>query len=90
MLQAQVEDLKSTTSQLRDENMVLRAQTNTSLGQATDGSTLGHKAWAEARQLKTESECKDSLTYKLVSTPELLLGDGCVSRHMVGPSCRPL
>jgi hypothetical protein len=71
MLQAQVEDLTSTISQLRDENMVLRAQANTGLGRATDATTLGHKAWAEAHPLKTESECKDSLICKLVSTPEL-------------------
>ncbi|PNF28010.1 General vesicular transport factor p115 [Cryptotermes secundus] len=64
-LQAQVDDLTSTISQLRDENMVLRAQTNTGLGQTTDGSTLGHKSWAKSHQLKTDSECKDSLTCKL-------------------------
>lgn len=64
-LQAQVEDLTSTIFQLRDENMVLRAQANTGLGQATDATTLGHKTWAEAHRLKTESECKESLVHKL-------------------------
>lgn len=71
-LQAQVEDLTSTISQLRDENMLLRAQANTSLGPVTDGSSVGHETFhmleearAEAHRWKTESEHKDMLIHKL-------------------------
>jgi hypothetical protein len=74
-LQAKVEDLTSTVSQLRDENMLLRAQANTSLGQVTDGSSVGHKTFrmleearAEGHRWKIESEQKDLLIRKLVST----------------------
>jgi hypothetical protein len=78
LLQAHLEDLTSTISQLRDENMVLRAQTNAGLGQATDASTLGHNAFhlTEAHQHKTENELQDSLSCKLVSTAELTLVQG--------------
>jgi hypothetical protein len=86
LLQAQVEDLTSTISQLRDENVVLRAQTNTGLGQATDGSTSGHKAFhlmeeagAETCQLKTGNEHMDSHICKLVSVVEF----NCHSRDCV-------
>ena len=75
MLQLQVEDLTSTISQLRDENMLLRAQANTGLGQVTEGSSVGHETFhmlevarVEAHRWKTESEQKDLLIRKLVST----------------------
>lgn len=71
-LQAQVEDLTSTISQLRDENMLLRAQANTGLGQVTNSSSVGHttfhmleEARAEAHRWKTESEQKELLIHKL-------------------------
>jgi len=63
--------------------MLLRAQANTGLGQATDGSSVGHEAFhmleearAEAQRWKTESEHKDSLICRLVSivTDRALLG----------------
>ena len=56
--------------------MLLRAQANTGLGQVTDGSSVGHETFrmleaaarAEAHRWKTESEQKDLLIRKLVST----------------------
>jgi DNA-directed RNA polymerase specialized sigma54-like protein len=106
LLQAQVEDLTSTISQLRDENMLLRAQANTGLGQATDASTVGHgtmhvleAAQSNAYRWKTENEHKDSLICKLVSTPETvefnLRGRVCIpeclqAHNWVILSCRPL
>jgi hypothetical protein len=55
--------------------MLLRAQANTGRGQVTDGSSVGHETFhmleearAEARLWKTESEQKDLLIHKLVST----------------------
>jgi ribosomal protein L29 len=75
LLQVQVEDLTSTVSQLRDENMLLRAQASTGLGQVTDGSSVRHETFhmleearAQAHRWKTESEQKDLLIHKLVST----------------------
>jgi regulator of replication initiation timing len=74
VLQTQVEDLKSTVSQLRDENMLLRAQANTGLGQTTDSNTTGNETFcmleearAEANRWKAEIKLKDNLICKLVS-----------------------
>ncbi|XP_069699958.1 general vesicular transport factor p115 isoform X3 [Periplaneta americana] len=66
--QVQIEDLNSTISQLRDENMLLRAQASTGLEGTSAGSEalrMLEEARTEAQRWKAQSEEKDSIIQRL-------------------------
>ncbi|XP_049802866.1 general vesicular transport factor p115 [Schistocerca nitens] len=64
-LQVQYDELQSSTSVLRDENMLLRAQTTTGTGEGADLARRLAEACSTAERWKAESDRKDSIIQTL-------------------------